>query len=61
MISIPASLPEWLLAISPNVPAVSEPAETLLPTYCSSRGQAIYVLFLTMCVAGWVEGRLRRP
>lgn len=44
-----------------NVPAVAELAETLLLKYCCSRNWATYALFLALLVAGWVEGRLRRP
>ena len=47
--------------MSVNASEVAEPAETLLPTYCYSRNQATYVLFLTLLAAGWDEGRLRRP
>ncbi len=55
------SLPPLLTRVSANAPAVFEPANTLLLTYCSSRNQATYGLFLTLLVAGWVEGRRRRP
>jgi hypothetical protein len=40
-----------------NAPAVSEPAKTYLLTYCYSRNQATYVLFLTVFSAGWLGGR----
>jgi hypothetical protein len=44
-----------------NVPAVAEPAKTSVLKYCCFRNQATLFCSSPLLVAGWVEGRRRRP